>query len=123
MISNYLDTSLHDGIGNFKQIYIMFTYALGPLLISLLSVTVLTHFLTLSEVFFINAFMYVGIIYTVILIFLGIVETHQYTGKKAFKSILMSLLFSLIIIVVLIIMITMWTTLCLLRWNSKGVDS
>ena len=111
MISNYLDTSLHDGIGNFKQIYIMFTYALGPLLISLLSVTVLTHFLTLSEVFFINAFMYVGIIYTVILIFLGIVETHQYTGKKAFKSILMSLLFSLIIIVVLIIMITMWRQL------------
>lgn len=111
MISNYLDTSLHDGVGGFKQIYLMFTYSLGPLMISLALTTFLSHFLTLNEAFFISTAMNIGIVYTIILIFLGIIEIHEYRGKKAFKSFLMSILFTIIMIIVVIIIVTMWRQL------------
>lgn len=111
MVSNYLDTSLHDGIGNFKQIYIMFAYSLGPIMIAFGLTTILSHYLTLNEAFFITTTMNIGVVYSVILVFLGIIEIHQYRGKKAFKSILMSLLFTIIMIVVVIIIITMWRQL------------
>jgi len=111
MVSNYLDTSLHDGIGNFKQIYMMFAYSLGPIMIAFGLTTILSHYLTLNEAFFITTTMNIGVVYSVILVFLGIIEIHQYRGKKAFKSILMSLLFTIIMIVVVIIIITMWRQL------------
>jgi tetratricopeptide (TPR) repeat protein len=111
MVSNYLDTSLHDGIGNPKQIYLMFTYSLGPIMIAFILNTILSHYLTLNEAFFITSIMNVGVVYTAVLILLGVIETHEYRGKKAFKSILMSLLFTIIMIIVVIIIVTMWRQL------------
>jgi hypothetical protein len=73
--------------------------------------TILSHYLTLNEAFFITSIMNVGVVYTAVLILLGVIETHEYRGKKAFKSILMSLLFTIIMIIVVIIIVTMWRQL------------
>ena len=113
VICNYLDTSINDGIGKIRQIFMMFVYALGPLFIALLLVTLLSHILTYNEVFFLDFIMTFGMIWTFILIFLGITEIHEYSGKQALRSIFMSLLFAVIIVVVLIIIITMWQQLYL----------
>lgn len=111
VISNYLDTSIHDGVGNIRQIFIMFVYALGPLLIALPVTTFLSHHLTYNETFFLSFTMLVGYGWSALNIFLGIIETHDYTARQTFKSILITLLFALIITVVLIIIIMMWEQL------------
>src|SRR5690606_24220950 len=113
VISNYLDTSINDGIGTIKQIFMMFIYALSPLFIALILVTVLSHVLTYNEVFFLDFIMNIGMIWSFVLVFLGISEIHEYTGKETFRSIIMSLLFALIMVVVIIIIITMWQQLYL----------
>lgn len=113
VICNYLDTSINDGVGRLKQIFMMFVYALGPLFMALLSVTLLSHILTYNEVFFLDFIMLGGLIWTFILIYLGISEIHEYSGKETIRSIIMSTLFALIIVVVSIIIITMWQQLYL----------
>jgi sugar lactone lactonase YvrE len=113
VICNYLDTSINDGIGKLKQIFMMFVYALGPLFLALLLVTLLSHVLTYNEVFFLDFIMTFGTIWSFILIYLGISEIHEYSGKETIRSIFMSLLFAIIIVVVLIIIITMWQQLYL----------
>ncbi len=113
IVCNYLDTSINDGIGTIKQIFMMFVYALGPLFIALILVTVLSHVLTYNEVFFLDFIMNVGVVWTVVQIFLGISETHEYTGKQTLRSMIMSILFALIVVVIMIIIITMWQQLYL----------
>jgi tetratricopeptide (TPR) repeat protein len=111
IISNYLDTSIHDGIGGIKQIFIMFVYALGPLLIALNVTALLSHVLTYNETFFLSLIMNVGFVWSFINVFLGIIETHDYTARQAIKSIIMTIVFSLIMVVVIILMIMMWEQL------------
>lgn len=111
VITNYLDTSINDGIGTLKNIFLMFIYALGPLLIAFAATTALSFVLTQDEVFFLDMTMNVGWAWTAILIFIGVSETHQYTGKQTVRSIIMSILFLVILAVVLIIIISMWQQL------------
>jgi hypothetical protein len=75
IISNYLDTSINDGIGGLKQIFMMFVYSLGPLLIALGLTTILSHVLTYNETFFLTLTMNAGFIWSFINIFLGIIDT------------------------------------------------
>jgi tetratricopeptide (TPR) repeat protein len=111
IISNYLDTSIHDGLGGIKQIFIMFIYAVGPLMVALLSTTMLSFVLTYNEVFFLDLLMFVGIGWSFVNIFLGIIEIHDYTAKQTIKSLLMTVLFTIIIAVVIIILVMMWEQL------------
>jgi hypothetical protein len=111
IISNYLDTSINDGIGGLKQIFMMFVYSLGPLLIALGLTTILSHVLTYNETFFLTLTMNAGFIWSFINIFLGIIETHDYTARQTVKSIFMTIVFSVIMIVVIILMIMMWEQL------------
>lgn len=113
VITNYLDTSINDGIGTLKNIFLMFVYALGPLLIAFTVTTMLSYVLTQDEVFFLDITMNIGWVWTGILIFIGISETHQYTGKQTARSIVMSIVFLLILAIVLIIIISMWQQLYL----------
>lgn len=113
IISNYLDTSIHDGIGGLKQIFIMFIYSTGPLMVALLSTSLLSFVLTYNETFFLTFLMGGGMLWTFINLFLGIIETHDYSARQTVKSIFMTLLFSLIFVVVIIIIVMMWEQLYL----------
>lgn len=111
VISNYLDTSIHDGLGGLKQIFIMFIYSMGPLMIALLSTTILSYVLTYNEVFFLNIIMIIGFGWSFINLFLGMNEIHDYSAKQTIKSMLMTVLFTVIIAVVIIILVMMWEQL------------
>jgi hypothetical protein len=111
VISNYLDTSIHDGLGGLKQIFIMFIYSMGPLMIAMLSTSMLSFVLTYNEAFFLNLLMIVGVGWSFINVFLGIIEIHDYTARQTIKSLLMTILFTVIIAVVIIILVMMWEQL------------
>lgn len=111
IVSNYLDTSIHDGLGGLKQIFIMFIYAMGPLILALISISALSFVFTYNEVFFLNLIFYVGAGWSFINVFLGMIEIHDYTARQTFKSLLMTVLFTIIIAVVIIILVMMWEQL------------
>ncbi len=82
-------TSLMDGKGSFKDIYIATAYALFPVILINIPLILVSHVITLDE----GAFYYLALAFAVIwpgaLIFLGSMVTHQYElGKNVITSIL-----------------------------------
>lgn len=111
IICNYLVTSINDGDGTFKQIYMIPAYGLMPAMISLLVVTVVSYVLTYNEAFLLTIVLIIGITWSVITIFIGLQTVHDYTFGETVKSILLTVVFMIIVAVIGIIISIMWDSL------------
>jgi len=111
IICNYLVTSINDGDGTFKQIYMIPAYGLVPLWISMIAVVFFSYFLTYNEVFLLYILLYVGVGWTLVLIFQGLATVHDYTFKDTVLSLVLTFLFMLVAAVVVVIVIIMWNQL------------
>lgn len=109
IISNYLDTSIHDGEGTIKHITYMVAYALVPYAIAAFATTILSYVMTYNEVFILDFMLLVGVAWTAILLFIGVSEIHNYTIKQTIKSLLITILFVIIGLVVAILLMVVWT--------------
>ena len=81
-------TTLTDGKGNFKDIFIYSAYALTPLVIILIPITILSNFMAAEEGYFYYLFLSIAIIWSLCLLFIGTVMTHDYTVAKAILTII-----------------------------------
>ncbi len=108
VVCNYLVTSINDGEGDLKQVYMAVAYAAVPLILSLLSITVLSYCVTTNEAFFLDVIMLIGVVWTVILLFLGLQTIHNYSIGEMIKSVLITILFMFVVIVVILIVTIMW---------------
>jgi len=81
-VSNWCLTTLFDGEGNFKDIFVSTSYALFPLVIILIPVTLATNIATLDESAMISLVMSIGFIWLGMLIFFGMATTHGYSMGK-----------------------------------------
>ncbi len=77
-VANWSVTTLMTGKGNFKEIVMVTGYALFPLIIIGFPSVILSNFLTLEEMAFYNLLMYVAYISTGWMLFMGILNIHQY---------------------------------------------
>lgn len=82
VISNWCLTTLFDGEGSLKDIYIATCYSLAPLPLFITISTVLTNVLTVSESGIVSLISAIGWVWVVILLFFGMVVTHDYTTGK-----------------------------------------
>ena len=86
-ISNWCLTTLFDGEGSFKDIFIATSYCLLPVPITVIPCTLISNFIIDSEVSMISFVETLGIIYMVLLVFIGMMVTHDYTmGKNIITS-------------------------------------
>lgn len=111
IICNYLVTSINDGDGTFKQIYMIPAYGLMPAMLSLFIVTTVSYVLTYNEAFLLTIVLLIGITWSVITIFLGLQTVHDYTFGETVKSILLTVVFMVIVAVIGIIISIMWDSL------------
>ena len=111
IICNYLDTSIHDGNGSFKQIYMVPAYGLLPLIGALVAVTVISYGLTYNESFLLTVILMVGIVWSAVLIFVGLQTIHEYEFGETVRSLLMTVVFMVIAAVIGIILSIMWDSL------------
>ncbi len=81
-VANWCLTSLMDGEGTMKDIFISMGYALLPMILIRLPMIALSKGLTTEEGTFYYVFNALSYIWTGILIFLGTMITHQYSFKK-----------------------------------------
>jgi len=82
VVSNWCLTTLFDGEGSFKDIMIATTYALAPMPIIMIPVTIASNFVLESEISLLSLFTTFAFIWTGILIFFGTMVTHDYTMGK-----------------------------------------
>ena len=81
-ISNWCLTTLFDGEGSFKDIFIATSYCLLPVPITVIPCTLISNFVLDTEVEILSFVETLGIIYMVILVFIGMMVTHDYTMGK-----------------------------------------
>lgn len=111
VICNYLVTSINDGDGTFKQIFMIPAYGLMPAMIALLTVTCVSYVLTFNEAFLLTLVLLIGIVWSVITVFIGLQTVHDYTFGETVKSIILTVVFMIIAAVIGIIISIMWNSL------------
>ncbi len=103
---NWLVTSITDGDGTLAQVYMIPAYGSLPLLVMLALITVCSYGMTYNESFLLTIMLIVGAVWSIILIFLGFLTVHDYSGKETVKSIILTVIFMIIAaVMVLIVMI------------------
>lgn len=90
-VANWCFTTLMDGKGRMKDIFIASCYALIPMTVLGIPCTIATNFCTESELQFVNFFYSLGSIWTFALIFLGALVTNEYSLLKNVATTFLSL--------------------------------
>ncbi len=88
VIANWCLTTLFDGEGSLKDVFIASCYSLFPLVITLIPATLASNIILAEETGIINLLISIGYIWTLMLIFFGAQTTHDYTmGKNIIMTI------------------------------------
>lgn len=98
--SNWGLTTLFDGEGSMKDVFLYTGYSMLPLVLSQIVLIPLTNILTVNEATIVTLVTVIGYGWTGILLYTGTMTTHQYSGGKTFL-ILLAILLGMVIIVFL----------------------
>ena len=82
IIANWCLTTLFDGEGSFKDIYIATCYSLMPLVLIMIPTTIVSNFLVAEELDILSVINAFAFIWAGLLIFLGMMVTHDYSMIK-----------------------------------------
>lgn len=103
IVANWCFTTLMDGKGTVKDITIATAYALKPYVIFGLPMLLLSNIMTVSEVPFYNIFDAVILAWILMLLFTGLMMTHDYSlGKAIVTTVLILVGICLIIFIILL---------------------
>ncbi|MBN2540536.1 MAG: YIP1 family protein [Bacilli bacterium] len=100
IFSNYLISTLFDGEGWMRDVYVSVIYSLAPIVVFLPFYIILSNVLTLNELVILQIYGFTMISYTIVLIFLAIREIHNYEIGETFKNIALTIFTMLIIILI-----------------------
>lgn len=97
VVSNWCFCTLMDGKGRMKEIWVAGAYAMMPyVLLGILRVG-LTHTMVSGEAVYLAYLDAIGLIWSALLVFIGLMEIHDYSGPKTLMSIFLTLCGVLII--------------------------
>ena len=102
-VSNWCLTTLFEGEGSFKDIYIAVCYSLAPLPLFLVISTVLSNVMTATEGSMVNLIVTIGLIWTIMLIFFGVMVTQDYPMGKNFITIVGTIVAMAVIIFIAVL--------------------
>lgn len=86
VVVNWSLTTLLEGKGTFSQIWIATAYALTPLIIVNIPMTIVSNFITLEEAAFYNVITLLAGVWALTLVFIGNMTTHEFFVKKTVWS-------------------------------------
>lgn len=91
-VASWCFTSLMDGEGTMRDVVIATTYSIVPLLLITLPLALSSNLLSLDEAIFYHFFHSLATIWTVALIVIGTMVTHQYSVSKTILTCILSVL-------------------------------
>lgn len=92
IISNWCLTTLMDGSGSLKDIFVTVSYSLVPMVLFAIPLIAISNFLSLREGSLYTFFFQFSQVWTGFLVFFGLLVTHQYTVIKNIFAIVFTLL-------------------------------
>lgn len=108
VIGNYMVASINEGEGSLKNIYTMLPYALSPYLVITPFIVASTYVLTQNEGFLVSFSWTIATVWSAVLIFIGLTETHNYSFADTVKNVLLTLFFMIIAIIALAVVYLLW---------------
>ena len=108
VICSYMVTEINDGKGCFRKIYMAMAYALTPLICILPILTVLTHVLSLSEIFLISLGLIIAYVWTGCLVIVCIKEVHEYEFSQVFLNIILTLFMMIVVVFIVSVLYMFW---------------
>ncbi len=102
-IANWGMTTLFDGKGRFQDIYMAMSYALMPYVLIQLPLVVVSNMITFEEAAFYSVLMTVSIIWCLLLVFVGLMEVHDYGPGKTLIFLFVTVLGALVIIFLILV--------------------
>lgn len=102
-IANWGMTTLFEGKGRFKDIYMAMCYAMMPYVIIQLPLVLVSNMITFEEASFYTVLMSVSVVWAVFLVFVGLMQVHDYGPGKTMIFLIVTVLGALIIIFLLLV--------------------
>lgn len=102
-LANYAITTLTEGKGSFKDIFMVTCYSLLPLIIFQVLAPVISHFMTLNELVYLQIIDGVGFGWMALMLLLGIQEIHEYSGGKMVSTMVLTVIGAAIIVFIVLL--------------------
>jgi len=103
VLSNWALTTLFDGKGNLKNVYIASCYAIAPYPLIMIPNTIFSNILAADESTFYVFFYYFSLVWCVVLMVVGMSQIHEYKMGKNLLCILFSIVGMAVIIFILLL--------------------
>ena len=100
LAGNYFVCAINDGRGTFRMIYVGTAYALAPVYWLMPAVVLLSNFCTIDERFFIDLTLFIMLSWTLVTLYLMIMQIHEYSFRQATANLLLTLFFMVVAILV-----------------------
>ena len=97
-LANWAMTTLFEGKGRFKDIYIGMCYALVPYILIQLPMILVSNMLTYEEGSLYTVMLSISVIWCVFLAFIGLMQIHDYSPGKTFIFIIVTIVGAAVII-------------------------
>ena len=102
-IANWAMTTLFEGKGRFKDIYMGMCYALVPYIIIQLPMILVSNMLTYEEGSFYTVLLSISVVWCVFLVFVGLMEIHDYGPGKTFIFLIVTIVGAGVILFLLLV--------------------
>ena len=102
-LANWAMTTLFDGKGRFKDIYMAMCYALVPYILIQIPMILVSNMLTYEEGSFYSVLLSFSVIWCVLLVFVGLMQIHDYGPGKTFIFLIVTVFGAAVIIFLLLV--------------------
>lgn len=116
-VGNWCLTTLFEGEGTFKDVFIAVCYSLVPMVILLIPCVALSNVMTLSELDILGMIQTVAWIWVGLLFFFGVMVTHDYTLGKNFITVIGTIIMVCVIMFVAVLFFNLITKIYTFGYN------
>ena len=116
-VANWCLTTLFDGEGSFKDVFIAASYSLVPLVILQIPCVALSNVLTLAEMDIVNMVVSIAWVWVGLLAFFGVMVTHDYTLGKNFITVFGTIIMVCVIMFVAVLFFGLITKIYAFGFN------
>ena len=102
-LSNWSLSTLFDGKGRFPEIYMAMCYALVPFVLIQLPLIFISHMISFDEASYYEVLMNLSVIWSVFLVFVGLMQVHDYGPGKTIIFVIATIFGALVILFLILV--------------------